>query len=124
MGSENAHGCAQHAENGFGFDFLDRYHKIGDEILIHIVRVTDDETWVSFVNAETKESQSSGCTHIHQTSRKSLKQTSARKLMATVFWDKSGVPTVELMQQGATVTSELYCESLKNCVGPFRTKGV
>jgi hypothetical protein len=47
--------------------FLERYHKDGDEFLNHIVR---DETWVSFVNVETKDSQSSGYTHIHQTSRK------------------------------------------------------
>jgi hypothetical protein len=56
MGSENAHGCAQNAENGFGFDFsFERYHKHGDEFLNHIVRVTFDETWVSFVNDQTKE---------------------------------------------------------------------
>jgi hypothetical protein len=29
--------------------------KVGDEFLNHVVRVTDDETWVSFVNVETKE---------------------------------------------------------------------
>jgi hypothetical protein len=34
---------------------LERYHKDGDEFLNHIVRVTGDETWVSFVNVETKE---------------------------------------------------------------------
>jgi hypothetical protein len=34
--------------------FLERYHSNGGEILSHIVRVTDDKTWVSFVNAETK----------------------------------------------------------------------
>jgi hypothetical protein len=50
IGSENAHGCTQKAENGFDYDFLERYHKDGDEIIIHIVRITDDETWVSFVN--------------------------------------------------------------------------
>jgi hypothetical protein len=43
MGFENAHRCAQNADNGFDFDFLDRYHKDGDE------------TWVSFVNVGTKE---------------------------------------------------------------------
>jgi hypothetical protein len=43
MVSKNDHGCAQNAENGFGFDFLNR------------VRVTGNETWVSFVNVETKE---------------------------------------------------------------------
>jgi hypothetical protein len=35
--------------------FLHRYHKDGDEYPSHIVRVTGDETWVSFVNAETEE---------------------------------------------------------------------
>jgi hypothetical protein len=29
--------------------FLERYHKDGDEFVNHIVRVTGDETWVSFV---------------------------------------------------------------------------
>jgi hypothetical protein len=55
MGSENVHRCAQNAENGFGFDFLQRYHKDSDEFLSHIIRVTGDETWVSFVNVEIKE---------------------------------------------------------------------
>jgi hypothetical protein len=32
---------------------LERYHKAGNEFLNHTV--TDDETWVSFVNVETKE---------------------------------------------------------------------
>jgi hypothetical protein len=36
MCSENAHGCAQNAENGFGFEyFLERYDKDGDESLNH-----------------------------------------------------------------------------------------
>jgi hypothetical protein len=35
--------------------FLERYHKDGYEFLSHIVRVTGDETWVSFVNVETNE---------------------------------------------------------------------
>jgi hypothetical protein len=52
--------------------FLERYHKDGDEFLNHIVRVTGDETCVSFVLLKPKNSQSSGCTHINQTSRKRL----------------------------------------------------
>jgi hypothetical protein len=35
--------------------FLELYHEDGDEFLDHIVRVTGDETWVSFVNVETKD---------------------------------------------------------------------
>jgi hypothetical protein len=34
--------------------FLESYHKDGDEILNHIVRVTGNKTWVSFSNFETK----------------------------------------------------------------------
>jgi hypothetical protein len=45
--------CARNEENGFGFDVLERYHKDGDEYFNHIV--TGDETWVLFVNVETKE---------------------------------------------------------------------
>jgi hypothetical protein len=32
----------------------ERYHEDGGEFLNHIVRVTGDETCVSFVNVETK----------------------------------------------------------------------
>jgi hypothetical protein len=64
MGSENLHGCAQNAENGFGFGFLERYHKDGGEFLNHIVRVTGDETWLSFMNVGTKE-QSKQWMHTH-----------------------------------------------------------
>jgi hypothetical protein len=75
MGSENAQGCTQNAENGFGFDFLEQYHKDGDEFLSHIV--AGDEIWVPFVNFETESSQSSGGTHILKKPKK-FKQTSAR----------------------------------------------
>jgi histone-lysine N-methyltransferase SETMAR len=41
------------------------------------------------------------------------KRLPARKLMAIVFWDVKGVLMVGFMQQGTTVTSEVYCETLK-----------
>jgi hypothetical protein len=37
----------------------------------------------------------------------------ARKLMKTVFWDRNRALMVEFMQQGTTITSEVYCETLK-----------
>jgi hypothetical protein len=53
--------------------------------------------------------------HIHQTSRKGLnKRLSARKLMATVFWDRKGVVVVvDFIQQVTTINSEVHCETLK-----------
>jgi hypothetical protein len=70
--------------------------------------------------------KSSGCTCIHQTSRKFLKKrcVPAGKLMATVFWDRKGVLMVEFMQQGTTITSEVYCESLKKLRRAIQKKGV
>jgi hypothetical protein len=74
----------------------------------HIVRVTGDETWVSFVNVELKE-QSKQWMHTYS----SNKPEKFRKLMATVFWGKKEVLMVEFMQQGATTTSEVYCRDTK-----------
>jgi hypothetical protein len=78
------------------------------------------------VNVETKE-QSKQWMHTHSPNKpKKFKQTlSARKLTPTVFVDRKGVLMVEFMQQGTTITSEVYCEQLKNCVGPaIQNKGV
>jgi O-methyltransferase involved in polyketide biosynthesis len=103
---------------------LKQYHKDGDEFLSHIIQVTGDKTWVSFVNVETKE-QSKQWMHAHSPNKlKKFKQTSARKLMAVIFWDRRGM-LVEFMKQRTTVTSEVYCKTLKmNCIGPFRIEGV
>jgi hypothetical protein len=93
----------------FGFYFLDRYHKD-----VHIVRVTGDEAWVSFVNVETGQ-QSKQWMHTHSPNKlNKFKQTlSTRKLMATVFWDFKEKLMVEFMLQGGITTSEMYSETLK-----------
>jgi hypothetical protein len=41
------------------------------------------------------------------------KRLHARKLLEGVSWDRKGVPMVEFMQKGTTVTSEIYCETQK-----------
>jgi histone-lysine N-methyltransferase SETMAR len=38
--------------------------------------------------------------------------------MVAVFWDRKGVLMVEFMQKGTIITLEVYCEALKNCIGP------
>jgi hypothetical protein len=39
---------------------------------------------------------------------------SARKLKATMFWDRKGGLMAEFMQQGITVTSDVYSKTLSN----------
>jgi hypothetical protein len=84
-GSENGHRCTQNAENFFSFDFLEQYHKDGDEFVSHIVRVTGDEIWVSFVDVETKEQSEQWMCTYSPNERKNFQQMSARKLMTAVF---------------------------------------
>jgi hypothetical protein len=78
MSSENAHGYAESAENGFGFDFLQLYHKNCYEIFSQIVRVTGDETCVSFVNVENKEQSKQW---VHTLSPNKLSAYSTRELL-------------------------------------------
>jgi hypothetical protein len=78
------------------------------------------------VNIETKE-KSKQWMHTHSPIQaENYKQIlPARKLVASVFWDRKGVPMLEFMEQGTTITSEVYCETLKNkCVRAFITKGL
>jgi hypothetical protein len=63
-------------------------------------------------------------TFIKKAEKSLNKRLPARKLMATVFWERKGLLMVEFMQQGTTITPEVYCRTLKNCIGPFRTKGM
>jgi hypothetical protein len=99
MGSENAHGCAHNADIDFGFDFLERYHKDGNGLLSLILRVTGDETWVSFVNVETKE-QSKQWTHTHSPNKpKKFKQklSTCQKADANCFLGHERSVDVEFM---------------------------
>jgi len=91
--------------------FLQCYWEEGDEFLDRIV--TGDETWVQFVNAETKE-QSKQWMHTQSPDKpKKFKQTlSNRKMMATVFRDRKEILLTEFMTPGTTITSEVYCETL------------
>jgi hypothetical protein len=52
IGSRNAQECTKNWEC---FSFKEQYLKDGDEFLDHIAWVTGNETWVSFVNVETRE---------------------------------------------------------------------
>jgi hypothetical protein len=53
---------------------------------------------------------------------KEFKEKSARKLMATVFWDRKGVLMVEFMQQATTITSQVYCETLEKICRDIQNK--
>jgi hypothetical protein len=77
------------------------------------------------VNVETKE-QSKQRMHTHSPNKpEKLKQMlSARKLMEFVFWDTKGALIMELMQEGTTIASEVYCKTPKRLHRAIENKGM
>jgi hypothetical protein len=68
----------------------------------------------------SKSSQSSACTHIDQTSRKRYVPES----LVAVFWDRKGMLMVGFMQQGTTITSDVYCETLRKLRRDLQTSQI
>jgi hypothetical protein len=117
MASKNANGCVPKAENGFGYDFSTAIPQRWQLHFQYILRALKSGFYLWMVKPES--SQSSGFTHVYETNQKSLNEgLSDRILKATVFWDRKGVSMAELMQQEITITSEVDCKALRNCVGP------
>ncbi|GFW30405.1 hypothetical protein TNCV_453431 [Trichonephila clavipes] len=64
-------------------DFLDRYHKEGDQFLERIV--TEDETWVSHITQSLNVSQWHGVTQIHQSESRPSGQSQHARLWQPSF---------------------------------------
>jgi histone-lysine N-methyltransferase SETMAR len=106
---------------GSALTFLQRYWEEGEEFLDRFV--TGDETWVQFITAETKE-QSKQWMHTHSPNNpKKFKRTlSNKKMMSTIFWDIKGILLTEFMAPEATVTLEVYCETLNKLWSSIQNK--
>lgn len=90
---------------------LERFELEGEAFLDSIV--TGDETWVAHYTPETKR-QSQQWRHTTSPSAKKCKtQISAKKIMASVFWDRKGIILVEFLPHGETINAARYCETLK-----------
>jgi DNA-directed RNA polymerase subunit M/transcription elongation factor TFIIS len=85
-----------------------------------------DETWVSFVNVITKE-QSKQWMHTHSPNKpNTFKETlsACQKADGDYFLGQERSANGGIHAARGTM-SEVYCKTLKkNCVGPYRTKGV
>ncbi|KAL4084383.1 hypothetical protein QTP88_028206 [Uroleucon formosanum] len=86
-------------------EFLERYELDGDNFLKSIV--TGDETWVAHYTPETKR-QSEQRRHTTSPSTKKFKTTiSAKKIMASVFWDHKGIILIKYLPQGRPSTQQV-----------------
>jgi histone-lysine N-methyltransferase SETMAR len=95
---------------------LERFEAEGNGFLERTVM--GDETWVHYHQPETKKASKEWC-HTSSPNRKKFRtQSSAGKVMLTLFWDKRKVILEHYMPRGDPVTSITYEDLLKNNLLP------
>jgi histone-lysine N-methyltransferase SETMAR len=101
-------------------DLFERYDSEGDGFLRRIV--TGDETWIHQFEPESKR-QSMQWRHISSPPPRKFKIVpSMQKVMATVFWDASGILLVDFLPHGQTITAARYIVTLKKLKRVIRRK--
>ncbi|CAK9833202.1 Mariner Mos1 transposase [Anthophora retusa] len=74
--------------------------------------ITVDETWIHHYQPETKE-QSKQWVSVGESAPKKAKTVpSAGKVMATIFWDSSGIICIDFLEKGKTITGNYYASLL------------
>jgi histone-lysine N-methyltransferase SETMAR len=121
MGSQTTHRRAQRNRLTICRSLLNRYGQEGDAILRRII--TGDETWIHRYAPESKR-HSLEWKHPTSPAKKKFKiQSSAGKMMLTVFWDLQGPILKHHQERGTTVNSVRYSEMLRDKFKPtIRTK--
>lgn len=105
---------------GISLTHLMRYNMEGDNFLSRLI--TGDETWVHYATAENKR-DSMTWKHIASPPVRKFKiSPSAKKIMASVFWDHKGPLLVDFLERGNTVNAEQYCKTLDRLRQAIRKK--
>lgn len=70
--------------------------------------ITVDETWIHHYTPETKNQSKQWVEAGGSAPKKAKTVKSADKVMATVFWDSSGILLIDYLEKGKTITGEYY----------------
>lgn len=92
-------------------EFLNLCGNDPDDIISRLV--TGDETWVHMYDPESKMESMEWRTSDEGAPKKFKVQSSAGKVMATIFWDCKGILLIDYLEKGKTVTGEYYANVLK-----------
>ena len=99
-------------------ELLAKFDEDGEDFLRQIV--SGDESWVHHYDPESKQ-QSKEYRHKTSPSPKEFKVfSSARKVLLTIFWDSEGVVHTEFLEQGNTVNSTKYVNTLEKLKARLR----
>ena len=90
---------------------LDRYNEDPDDFINRLL--TQDETWVHHFDPETKSESMEWKHRGSPPPRKFKRQSSAGKVMASVFWDFLGVIHVDYLHKGDMINAKYYSDELK-----------
>lgn len=74
--------------------------------------VTMDETWIHHYTPESNKQSAEWVENGETRPMRAKTQTSAGKVMASVFWDTQGIILVDYLQKGKTINSEYYVQLL------------
>ncbi|XP_061382621.1 uncharacterized protein LOC133320030 [Danaus plexippus] len=85
-----------------------------DEFLRRFVTV--DETWIHHNTPETKEQSKQWVARGEPGPNKAKQSLSAKKIMATVFWDAHSVIRIDILEKGKTITGEYYSKLLDRLI--------
>ncbi|GFN92840.1 histone-lysine N-methyltransferase SETMAR [Plakobranchus ocellatus] len=84
--------------------------------------ITSDETWVHLNTPETKRDSMTWKHPSSPVTKKFKVQSSAAKVMATVFWDAKGVSLLDILPQGQCIIAARYCSTLDRLKEAIRRK--
>jgi hypothetical protein len=89
---------------------LERFNKNKTDFVRQFI--TMDETWIHHCTPEPKEQSKqwteAGCS----APKKTRSVPSARKVMASVFWDAEGILYIDYLEKGKTIIGEYYSNLL------------
>jgi len=75
------------------------------------LKIISDETWISLYDPESR-SECMEWHHVGSPPSKRVRQKSAKKVMATVFWDKDGIILLDFLPPQTTLNGEYYANLL------------
>jgi histone-lysine N-methyltransferase SETMAR len=78
--------------------------------------LTVDETWIHHFDPESREQSKQWLTRGCNPPLKAKVVPSLGKVMATVFWDASGIVHIDYLERGVTINAEYYSNLLQNDV--------
>jgi len=84
--------------------------------------VTMDETWVHHHTPESKQQSKQWKRQGSPPPKKAKALLSAKKVMASVFWDCKGVIMVDYLAKGETISSAYYCTLLRRLREEIKSK--